>query len=320
MSDNFLYLTGGLGNQLFQVAYAIFQSDKREVIVDTTLGNPRVSIDGEVELLHYQLPSNISVKNKKSYAHKFYSRIAKYLLRTYISGNPLQRKKLVKKSTQILGSLALSLYLRRLINARVSSDIGFDQKQHQILNSSFFIGYFQTYKWASEPRVFETLNQLSPIRMSSIAVELIESAKISQPIILHVRLGDYLVESDFGIPSTSYYMKALKVLLKNNIGRDIWVFSDEIDKAKLHLPDVFFDYYKWIYEPSLTSAETLEIMKYGKDYVIANSTFSWWGAFLRKNRDARVIAPSPWFEDGPTPSGLIPPLWQLIDAFTRDTK
>jgi len=320
MANNFLYLTGGLGNQLFQVTYAIFQSDKRELTLDTTLGNPRVSVDGEVELLHYQLPSNILVVGNKRKANELYSRIAHYLLRTNLSGNSLQRKKLIKKSTQILGSLLLSIHLRRLINARVSSDIGFDQKQNQILNSSFFIGYFQTYRWASEPRVLEVLNQLTPIRMSRIASELIELAKISQPIIVHVRLGDYVGESGFGIPSTSYYMNALDDLLKSNKGRNIWVFSDEIDKAKLHLPDIFLNQYKWITEPSLNSAETLEVMKYGEDYVIANSTFSWWGAFLRKNQDARVIAPSPWFQDGRSPSGIIPADWQLVDAFTTDSK
>ena len=319
MPRNFLYLTGGLGNQLFQFSYAIFQAEKGEVALDTTLGNPRVSVDGEVELSQYLLPSNVSFMSRSRKGGQFYSRTAGYLLRTNLSGNLLQRTKLVRICAQVLGSLVLSVHVRRLINARVSRDIGYDQKLNQILSPSFFIGYFQTDKWASEPQAFEVLDNLSPIRMTATALELIESARTSKPIIVHVRLGDYVGESSFGIPSTTYYLNALNVFLREDSKRKIWVFSDEIDKAKLHLPQQYIDQCKWINEPSLTSAETLEVMKYGADYVIANSTFSWWGAFLRKNREARVIAPSPWFKDGPSPSRIIPLNWQLLDAFTRDT-
>jgi hypothetical protein len=61
-------------------------------------------------------------------------------------------------------------------------------------------------------------------------------------------------------------------------------------------------------------AATLEVMRFGAGYVIANSSFSWWAAFLSKKPDVEVIAPQPWFQGMDEPRDLIPPNWQRIEA------
>jgi hypothetical protein len=65
----------------------------------------------------------------------------------------------------------------------------------------------------------------------------------------------------------------------------------------------------------LTSAETLEIMRLGKAYIIANSTFSWWGAMLSKSENPLVICPDIWFKSQAEPLDLIPSSWKRVPAW-----
>lgn len=315
MSRNYLYLTGGLGNQLFQLAYAIFICDKSEVVLLDKLGNPRVDTAGKIEISHFQLPSNVSIGENSSKTRLIYSRTAGFLLRKHLSVKSINNTKMLQVIFKSLGSIILSLYVHKFVITRVARDIGYDESCNKKHDLSFLIGYFQSYRWASDPRVLAELSKLKPTHMSRRASQLVESAIIEQPIIVHVRLGDYLNESGFGIPKETYYINSLRILLDEDLDRKIWVFSDDIENAKNHLPELFNIQYNWIDEPGLTSAETLEVMKHGADYIIANSTFSWWGAFLSKNKQARVIAPYPWFKNVPPPTEIIPPNWLQVDAF-----
>jgi hypothetical protein len=53
-------------------------------------------------------------------------------------------------------------------------------------------------------------------------------------------------------------------------------------------------------------------MRYGSSYIIANSSFSWWGAYLRKNQNAPVYAPNKWFKGMDDPDQLLPPDWRIV--------
>jgi len=65
-----------------------------------------------------------------------------------------------------------------------------------------------------------------------------------------------------------------------------------------------------------SSASTLEAMRFGRGYVIANSTFSWWGAYLSHTDHAEVIAPDPWFQGMDSPDSLIPRNWQKRNSLS----
>jgi hypothetical protein len=62
-------------------------------------------------------------------------------------------------------------------------------------------------------------------------------------------------------------------------------------------------------------AETLELMRHCHAYVIANSTFSWWGAYLSYNFDSIKVGPTPWFKGEPSPKDIIPRSWKTFQAF-----
>jgi hypothetical protein len=72
---------------------------------------------------------------------------------------------------------------------------------------------------------------------------------------------------------------------------------------------------RWFTDKNLNSAETLELMRCGKAYIIANSTFSWWGAMLSNSENPMVICPDRWFKSQAEPLHLIPKYWKRVPAW-----
>jgi hypothetical protein len=140
-------------------------------------------------------------------------------------------------------------------------------------------------------------------------------AQVEHPVVIHLRLTDYNLENAFGIPSPNYYKDALRLLGENiQIGK-VWIFSDDQEKAREILPQSITQDARWIPEICQSAACTLEVMRLGSHYIIGNSTFSWWGAFLSYADNATVIAPTPWFQGMEEPRDLIPPNWLRVDAW-----
>lgn len=104
-------------------------------------------------------------------------------------------------------------------------------------------------------------------------------------VAIHVRMGDYASSGGYHpVCSKDYYDAAVKKMGRD---RNYVVFSDEPDKAQEMFPD-------WEVDRGGTK-EALRRMMWCRDFIIANSTFSWWGAWLGWSRDKKVIAPKKWF-------------------------
>jgi hypothetical protein len=139
--------------------------------------------------------------------------------------------------------------------------------------------------------------------------------KDGQSVGVNINYNDYNLEKTFGIPSLSYYQKSLEALVSQHPNSKIWVFSDEKNEAEKVFPSEFRSIARWISDDQFSSAETLEIMRLGVSYVIANSTFSWWAAILSRTENQKVICPEPWFKLAPEPLGLVPPNWNRAQAW-----
>lgn len=129
------------------------------------------------------------------------------------------------------------------------------------------------------------------------------------PIALHIRRGDFLINSgNHHNLQMSYYENALE---KFDSDREVILFSDDVfwvSSQELFKPDRF------IISDGNSPYHDLYLMTQCSDFIIANSTFSWWGAWLANT--GRVIAPSKWF--GPNNShlnikDLYPETWEIID-------
>jgi len=134
-------------------------------------------------------------------------------------------------------------------------------------------------------------------------------ADVDNPIALHVRRGDYVKNSANHPPcSLEYYQKGLDHF---DSDRNVIVFSDDPEWCNENFTDDRF-----LISENTDNRVDLCLMSLCNDFIIANSTFSWWGAWLSANKNKKVIAPVQWFGTGYTKdhdtSDLIPDGWTRI--------
>lgn len=139
--------------------------------------------------------------------------------------------------------------------------------------------------------------------------------KKTNSIALHIRRGDYAhakaTNALHGLSTPEYYAQAVAMIAKTVLNPTLYIFSDEIAWAKENLtfphPTVFVD------DPSIPAHEALILLSACEHQVIANSSFSWWGAWLNQNPGKIVVAPKQWFATNTiSTADLIPDSWIRI--------
>ncbi len=308
---NYLYLTGGLGNQLFQWSASFACSAQTELVIDITNGVPRSNNAGTPDLLEFELPGkNYPINRRMPWITR---KAIGFALRSHISPRGIETYSQTLMIVRLLTSLLISFHLKKLVKLRVASGLGFDPKFCAEKGQNFLVGYFQSFRWPDQIDR-ETLAQIQLKNPSETVQMYRDLAKVELPLVVHIRLGDYLAEDGFGVPKTPYYESAIFTQLASYPYKKIWLFSDEPDKALEIFPKDIQVELRVISIHGVSPAETLEIMRLGCGYVIGNSTFSWWGAYLSYNLHSKVVYPSPWFQSLEAPSFLTPSEWTGLDA------
>jgi len=168
-------------------------------------------------------------------------------------------------------------------------------------------GYFQSWKTVEAAYEYGARRVLSLSSPSEWLVEAQRRAAAESPIAVHVRRGDYASSAVFGLLSADYYREALQQLRQEGLRGPIWLFSDDLDAAA----DLIHEPFEVMCSP-VGAQEELLAMSRTAAFVAANSSFSWWGAWLSGSR--HVIAPREWFNNSPEPVGLVPPWWTRIPS------
>lgn len=130
---------------------------------------------------------------------------------------------------------------------------------------------------------------------------------------LHVRRGDYYSAHSaalHGVPLQAYYAQAIAFFRGWLHHPRFMIFSDDLNFAASTFQGEDFVIVDWNREQD--SYRDMYLMARCEGHILANSTFSWWGAWLNKRVDKRVIAPRRWFAKDPQPQHLIPESWVLI--------
>jgi hypothetical protein len=308
--EAYVPLTGGLGNQLFQLAYALDKSNVMKTALISNIGAPRLNHIGVPEILSYQLPLGVA-ELKPSSANWLAKKSSGYMLRAGVSPKYFEKFPIVLEVAEFLWMTILTISLSKKIVPLAAKGVGFFEPISKNV-SNFDYGYFQSYRWAE--KVIGELKNLSLAETSPSLSKYSELAVKESPLIVHVRLGDYRSESSFGFPGASYYFASIKESWESGDFGSIWIFSDEIENVGEFLPLENIGEYRLIDDKNLSSAEVLEIMRLGKGYVIANSTFSWWGAYLSRSDNPQIFAPKPWFSEIDSPKDLLPESWTCIET------
>lgn len=134
----------------------------------------------------------------------------------------------------------------------------------------------------------------------------------SVAVSLHVRRGDMAANpaslAFHGLCSLEYYKRAVEYLVARVPGLEFYIFSDDIpwvkDNLKLSQPCHYIDH-----NSGLDSYNDMRLMSLCQHHIIANSSFSWWGAWLNPNKDKVVVAPKVWFAAEFDSSDIIPLSW-----------
>lgn len=308
-------ITGGLGNQLFQYAAAISLESKvnSQIELEMSLGKPR-STNGLPDLEFFEL-KDTKIKNTWS---SILNRALGLSLRSNLILPSANRIQFSKKMIQVFLSILGSLILKRPTLLRSPSNLGWDLNFKAGRSHRLVIGYFQSYKYATSSRsTFETLRDLKLKTESPQVVRYRELSLLQSPLVVHVRRGDYVGEASFGILAPEYYQEIIKSVFSSGRYKKIWLFSDDFIEAATCIPEDLMSEVLQVDEIDNSPASTFQVMRFGKAYIIANSSYSWWGAFLSVNQDSEVHAPFPWFRGMPSPNEMLPPSWVRHQSIFR---
>ncbi len=292
--DNSLILVkiiGGLGNQMFQYAAALALGKRWQCPVKVDIRSYDKYKTHEYLLDQYKSPPVIAgakdlapfESTTNSWQRRLHRYIPKYqpTYKHYYQPSFCFDPNLIK--------LRPPLYLRK----------GYFQSE------KFFLSYAQMLRDTFQPK--------RPLSPHSHA--LWEKIKASPwPVALHVRRGDYLkYQHIHPLCKRAYYEKAVNIINKLSGQKAAYfVFSDDIPEARAMLsfiPNAIF----------VTAHENepwvdMNLIAACRDAIIANSSFSWWGAWLNPHPEKHIIAPRLWFSDDRLDAGdLIPSQWTSLD-------
>ncbi len=178
------------------------------------------------------------------------------------------------------------------------------------VEGAFYDGFYQSEKYFGHNRQL-ILDNITPTEgiLTYIRDHYKDLLRLDNTVTIHVRRNDYVRNQAYhAVLPIDYYKNAINNF---DIKSNFIIFSDDIEWCKQN-----FDFLenKYFIESEKDYIE-LFLMSMFNDNIIANSSFSWWGAWLNKNRDKKVIGPSTWF--GPmyaswNTSDIIPESWIKI--------
>lgn len=183
------------------------------------------------------------------------------------------------------------------------------------VDNTLFNGYWQNIRYIMPPNDSAISDlTLKPEYISDDIRNIAAEIASCESVALHVRRADYLNDYNknlFCALSLDYYKCAVNHLSdKIDTEPVLYVFSDDHDFVCSNMSD--FEGFRTVIMEPHKDYEDLYLMSVAKHHIIANSTFSLWGALLSKHSDGVTIAPKRWFKDRPTPD-LYPDNWICMD-------
>lgn len=283
-------IIGGLGNQMFQYAFAlaIKQANPSEkVFIDTQHFRYLFFKKYKTSNLHngYELDRIFPNLDIQVAGVRQLLKVTLYIPNFFISR--IARKVFPKRKTEYIAPLHESQTFRPEL-LTLEGDI-------------YYEGYWQAADYFSncKQQIRKVFSHPEPNEYNRKMIEAITS---TSSVGIHIRRGDYLLSSRYmGICEKKYYQEAIKIIMSDNKPYSFFIFSNDIEWCKSNiLPLIGNSSVTFVLDNiGKNSCWDMFLMTYCQDLIIANSSFSWWGAFLSNNAN-RIIAPYPWMNDRDT--------------------
>ena len=305
-----LILFGGLGNQMFQYMTARELFGENFIIDTSFIQNSEYTFELP-DLAQLTLVESIKYEAKKKTYFEKKAFLAILKLSSIQERKSLKYKILVqvrKIFYFIFSQTAFTGY--HLIPG---NGIGWSSLSAPGDRKCVLIGNFHSYRWINQ-NLNQYRNELKLKQDNKTFGFINKNIDGSKRLIVHVRLGDYLRIPELNVVGRNYFKGAIIEAFSVYEYDEIWVFTNDMSKVKDYLDESNQAKYRFFDSDQFTSAETLEIMKIGDGYVLSNSTYSWWGAFLSHEDPVSILIPSKWYRRTPEPLDLIPKSWQRFEV------
>lgn len=280
-------IIGGLGNQMFQYAAGKTLAHLSNTVLKLDVTSFEEDNLRNFELLNFNATIEFATKpdiDSLLPAHYF------------------------EKAFQYLSPLNKRSYYRE-------KSFSFDEKIFKLGQNVYLKGYFQSEKYFLPAKDIIRKDFTFRNDIVNNLQGFCSTLKNANSVSIHIRRGDFFKDPEIadyhGTLGKEYYLSAID-LVRSKISNPVfYFFSDDIDWAKenLSVPNAIFI----SNHMTKNHFEDLYLMSQCKHNIIANSSFSWWGAWLNNNRDKIVIAPEKWFNKGPKDTqDLLPTEWIKI--------
>lgn len=285
-------LAGGLGNQLFQYSAGQALSVRNKLPLFLNLEFFEKSRDRKYELEQLRITANILPRDQR-----------------------IQMKYQPRRTRALRNALALLSRPRHVHYVHELSP-GYDHRLLQLNGPVILNGWFQSEKYFFG--ISDILNAEFQLK-DAAGLEMhpfYRNMQCENAVSVHVRRGDYYsnpaYQKLYGPFPFRYYEEAFRRIQEYVRNAHFFIFTDEPDWVKENMP---IDHPHTLIENTggRSAAMDLMCMAACRYFIIANSTFSWWAAWLSTFKDKIVIAPKRWFylDDYPD-NDLLPPKWITI--------
>lgn len=294
-------MTGGLGNQMFQ--YAAGRATSLRTKTDLALDTGFYDVESDKQAHEKNVLINLFPRIRAMQLP--------YIDQVFLADIQTESKGIIVRSYNYASSLlGLKPLYKKVIETKfLNYQPDFHQQNATILhlssdwqNENYFITYESIIR---KDFIFSDLSA------NSLNYSLIKNIRSSASVSLHVRRGDYLSSATHQPTSAAYYTKAIEMIRSRVDNPTFFVFSDDIAWCQQNLNLSNATYVN--HNNGLQSHIDMQLMSNCQHNIIANSSFSWWGAWLNNNSEKMVIAPEMWLEKfNIKANNIIPSTWITI--------
>lgn len=296
-------IIGGLGNQMFQYAFHLY-------LKNNIKNEDKFFLDIN-QFDNYGLHNGYELERIFSINEKY---ISKSLSLHNIVRNNILQSDILKKVMIELSISKINIFIEDIYSLINLNNLNCKKEE----NYNYFIGYWQNYNYIkNNAEKIKNIFSFNLNKLDKNNKELLNNIENNNSVSIHIRRGDYLNKNNFdkfaNICNEKYYLNAINYIEKNIENPKYFVFSDDIEYCKYLFKEINNIFYVQN-NKGKDSYWDMFLMSKCKHNIIANSSFSWWGAFLNSNNNKIVLAPNKWFNFDDISQNILPKEWIKIES------